>query len=226
MAIREDVWLSEVLGYPVYVADAEAEPPGNGRSLTYAKVAVEDVDAVRRLTERSFAVVDVNVTLTRDAALPAPAGGPFAVEAARPEHHDALLDIAGRCFRYSRFHLDRQIPEELANRVKREWVRSYVEARRGVELLAALDGDGPVGFLAVLEAGGARVIDLVGVAPEHQGRGAGRALVSAFIARHGPACRELRVGTQIANVASLRLYEGLGFAVSSAAYVLHLHRGS
>ncbi len=52
--------------------------------------------------------------------------------------------------------------------MKREWVRSYVEGRRGIELLAA----GTDGFLAVLEApDGARVIDLVGVAQAAQGRG-------------------------------------------------------
>ena len=37
--------------------------------------------------------------------------------------------------------------------------------------------------------------------------------------------RELRVGTQAANVPSVRLYEPLGFSLASAAYVLHLHRG-
>ena len=56
-------------------------------------------------------------------------------------------------------------------------------------------------------------------------QGVGAALVSAFVQRHGPLATELRTGTQIANVPSLRLYERLGFSISSASYVLHLHRG-
>jgi hypothetical protein len=35
----------------------------------------------------------------------------------------------------------------------------------------------------------------------------------------------MRVGTQIANIPSLRLYERLGFTMAESAYVLHAHRG-
>lgn len=196
--------------------------PAAGPGLWYAKVDVAESAAVARLEERGFRVVDVNVTLRH--------GGGAAhnesrgdVGPATPDEHERLVEIAGRCFRYSRFHLDPEIPNELADRVKREWVRSYVQRRRGIELLAARDADRPVGFLAVLQNGPARVIDLVGVDPAYQGRGVGSALVSAFLRRHGPEADELLVGTQIANVPSLRLYAGKGFVVERAAYVLHRH---
>lgn len=220
--VREDAWLARVLERPVYAVDAGADLAGDlDPGLYWAKVPVDGAAAAARLCARGFAPVDVNVTLTREGpAVTEP--GP--VRPARPEEAPALLDIAGSCFRYSRFHLDPQLPDELADRVKREWVRSYVEGSRGLELLAAPGEDGrPVGFLAVLERDDARVIDLVGVAPDVQGRGHGEALVASFVARHAPHARELRVGTQAANVPSLRLYEKLGFRFSSAAYVLHLH---
>ena len=224
-ALRPDGWLSEVLGFAVYATDGSGEVPGDdGRSLTYAKIDVADTEAVARLTSQGFAVVDVNLTFARGGDRSAVSSGVM-VEPAGPEHAEALVDIAGRCFRFSRFHLDPFLPGELADRIKREWIRSYVRGRRGVELLAAVDGGTPVGFLAVLESGNARIIDLVGVAPEAQGRGTGRALVSAFVDRHSAPGRELRVGTQAANVPSIRLYESLGFSLVAAAYVLHLHRG-
>jgi ribosomal protein S18 acetylase RimI-like enzyme len=178
------------------------------------------------LTAQGFAVVDVNLTFARRRDAPAASSSGVVVEPAGPEQGEELLDIAGRCFRFSRFHLDPILPNELADRVKREWVQSYVDGNRGVELLAAVDNARPVGFLAVLESRGARIIDLVGVSPEAQGRGAGRALVCAFVDRHASTERELRVGTQVANVPSIRLYERLGFSLIAAAYVLHLHRGA
>jgi ribosomal protein S18 acetylase RimI-like enzyme len=224
-SLRQDVWLSRVIGFPVYVTDASGESPDDdARSLTYAKVDVADTESVRRLAAKGFTVVDVHLTFAHRRAASGPEPG-LLVEPARPEHGEALVSIAGRCFRYSRFHLDPLLPDELADRVKREWVLSYVEGRRGVELLAALDEGRPVGFLAVLEGGDARVIDLIGVAAETQGRGAGRTLVNAFVERHRAEGRELRVGTQAANVASVRLYESTGFSLASASYVLHLHRG-
>jgi len=221
-SLRPDVWLSDVLGFPVYVG--EAPPENDARSLTYAKVDVADTERVALLTARGFSVVDVNLTFVHR-GLRSDATSSVLVEPARPEQRDALVDAAGRCFRFSRFHLDPLLPNDLADRIKREWVRSYVAGRRGVELLAAVDDGEPVGFLAVLESDGARSIDLVGVAPEAQGHGAGRALVRAFVERHAADGRELRVGTQAANVVSVRLYESEGFSLASAAYVLHLHRG-
>jgi ribosomal protein S18 acetylase RimI-like enzyme len=225
-SLRPDVWLSDVLGFSAYLTDASGDAPADdARSLTYAKVDVADTESVARLTARGFSVVDVNLTFVHRGTRP-DSPSTVLVEPARPEHGEALVDIAGRCFRFSRFHLDPFLPDELADRVKREWVRSYVAGTRGVELLAAVDEGRPVGFLAMLESGDARVIDLVGVAPDAQGRGAGRALVNAFVERHEGTGRELRVGTQAANAASVRLYEGAGFSLASAAYVLHLHRGA
>jgi GNAT superfamily N-acetyltransferase len=214
---REDPWLAGVLGRPVYAVDGD---PGDEPGFHYAKVDVEDVARVRARAGRGFYVVDVNVTLAHERS---GAGDVGNAEVARPEHHQALLEIAGSCFRYSRFHLDPQLPDELADAVKREWVRSYVEGTRGLELLAAVEDGAPAGFLAVLERDGARVIDLIGVAPSAQGKGVGSALVQGFVARHLAAGRELLVGTQAANVPSLRLYAALGFSVRSSAYVLHRH---
>jgi ribosomal protein S18 acetylase RimI-like enzyme len=82
------------------------------------------------------------------------------------------------------------------------------------------------GFLAVALSGEAAVIDLVGVAPHMQSRGLGSALVQAFVSRWRSKAQVLRVGTQIANVASLRLYQRCGFWLEDARYVLHCHRES
>jgi GNAT superfamily N-acetyltransferase len=226
LPLHADAWLSKVLGFPVFATGPEGDTPSSGeRSLTYTKVPVEATETVFGLTARGFAVVDVNVTLTFGTSQFRHEASSVTVAPARPDHGGALADIAANCFRYSRFHLDPLLPNDLADRVKREWVMNYVRGRRGVELLAATKGDRPVGFLAVLETDDARVIDLVGVSPDAQRQGVGIALISAFIQRHAPLAAELRTGTQIANVPSLCLYERLGFSISSAAYVLHLHQG-
>lgn len=221
MAVRADSWLAGVLGTPVYAVEAGGDAPG-GPGLAYAKVPAHDADELDRLAGLGFRVVDVNLTLERVG--PAGVRQPESVVVAGDAHGPALLDIAETSFRYSRFHLDSRIPGELADRVKREWVRSYVERRRGLELLAALDeGGSPVGFLAVLESGGARVIDLVAVSPEARGRGHGDSLVEAFVARHAPQAERLLVGTQAANAPSIRLYEKHGFRFRDAKLVLHRH---
>jgi dTDP-4-amino-4,6-dideoxy-D-galactose acyltransferase len=218
-AAHPDAWLAEVMRRPVFrvegsgAADFEASP-----GFYFAKVPTDRVADVRALERRGFSVVDTNVTFEhqRDVACAHDIVGDL-----EPADADAVLAIAGSAFRYSRFHLDPEIGIELAHHVKREWIRNYVRGVRGDRLFVARSRGIPVGFLAALVGHGTAVIDLVAVAPDAHGNGVGSALVAAFSARYQAMPRI--VGTQIANVPSIRLYTKLGFALARSQYILHLH---
>ena len=153
--------------------------------------------------------------------------GKIDVSRVRLEEHTELQRIAGSAFVYSRFHLDPHFPDEWANRIKREWIRSYCEGRRGECLLVAHQGGRISGFLAVLLAdiGGKRaaVIDLIAVDADRRGQGVGAALVGHFLTEWEGRADVLCVGTQIANTASLRLYQQSGFSIAESSYVMHGH---
>ena len=253
MKIDSDVWLTEVLGYDVFrvsvdetgVDGAPHTPPDldllrahqqrADHSFYYTKFPTERVDLVYALTSAGFGVVDALVTFglpcsqvgQRAAAARPRADGVVITDSLPPSQHEAVLDIAGSAFLYSRFHLDPQITHEAANAIKRAWIGNYIAGNRGERLMVALQEEEPVGFVAVLgtELNGqtCRVIDLIAVDPRHQGRGIGKALVSSFAQWHAEECDLLRVGTQAANVASMRLYETCGFSVDETSYVMHAH---
>jgi ribosomal protein S18 acetylase RimI-like enzyme len=212
----------------------------------FAKVPTDNVDDVANLTRLGFALVDTNVTFeytdddtqyvvdaiamprtaTRDMRKPgagdgAPKADHLNIGEVKPAEADAVLDIAGSAFRYSRFHLDPRIDNALAHKIKREWIRNYVLGKRGAGLLVARENGKPIGFLAHLVARGTAVIDLIAVASDAHGRGAGSALTAAFAGLYAGMPRI--AGTQIANVPSIRLYSKLGFTFSRSQYVLHHH---
>jgi ribosomal protein S18 acetylase RimI-like enzyme len=238
MPVAADGWLAGVLGVDVFrVNDASpGAAPALRRQIAnqssafyFAKVVTTDVDRLRTLRELGFDVVDVNLTFAASASAivgAAAVADGVEVTLAQESHRDAVLDIAGSCFRYSRFHLDPQVGAAAAHAVKREWIRSYFDGRRGDRLFVASVAGRPAGFLAALtQASSGRssaVIDLIGVAADRQRSGVGRALVQAF-ARHYAGAAELIVGTQAANIPSIRMYEGLGFRAVGSAYVLHRH---
>lgn len=205
---------------------AKAQP-----AFYYAKTPTQQVETVAALTALGFRVVDVNITLSCAPQMitnPVNHAG-LVVREATAHDGDAILDIAASCFRYSRFHLDPAIPSERANAIKRAWVRSYLERQRGEQLLAAFAGERPFGFLAVLDTKvkgkSARVIDLIGVDETRQRCGVGKALVGAFLVDCTKRGALAVVGTQAANLPSLRLYEAMGFRVCETTYVLHAHVG-
>lgn len=239
MTVSQDGWLSDIFGYPVYKVvlgdghrDALCESLRSKSSepaLLFARVSTERVDQVGTLSDLGFRVVDVNLTFERPTFLESSIEAGMAVEVseAEPRDHDDALRIAATCFRYSRFHLDPAVSSEIADEIKRSWVSSYLQGLRGEALwIARIDGR-PVGFVAMLaqEAGGGRsmVIDLLGVDRDYQGKGVGTALVSRVINNYRATCDRIVVGTQAANIPSMRLYERCGFRVASTTYMLHRH---
>lgn len=250
--IQEDVWLSNVFGYPVFrIALPAAERLSNDqasilatevarhschqeRATYYAKLDVTLVNVGKQLIAAGFYVVDVQVTLALDTVRLSPTNSPvtrssFTIREVTPDMRAAVCEIARSCFRFSRFHQDPSVNPETADQIKRAWVQSYLDGNRGERLFIAAKEEHPVGFLAVLatnaEGKEARVIDLIGVARSHQRQGVGKALVNFFIDHYRDCCDILKVGTQVANVPSLRLYQSCGFAVANSSYVLHKHVG-
>lgn len=248
MSVHADDWLAGILGYPVFriAVDSQAAPgwidrevvphiaARSSRTMYYTKVDTADITTVRALSALGLYVVDVNVTLGIEArdTIPAsrPARGVDVFECDDEASGLAAMDIAGSAMRFSRFHLDPAVPVEIAHRIKRDWIHSYVRHLRGDVLLVARAGGRIVGFNAILSSvsHGARVstIDLIAVDPSSQRQGAGRALTAAFIDRYRATSDLLRVGTQAANIPSMRLYEAMGFSIRQTTYVMHLHTHS
>jgi ribosomal protein S18 acetylase RimI-like enzyme len=242
--LSADAWLARQLGRDAFCVELSDGHPGDAaaslpalsahrdahpRAMYYGKVATTAVDAVEALSRVGFYVVDVNVTFARAASAPAVRSDPrFTVTCATDDGAGDVLEIAASAFRYSRFHLDPAIPIETANRLKRAWIESYLQKSRGDRLLVAIDERGmTAGFLAALltdrEGATVAVIDLIGVRSHCQRSGAGTALVAAFCRAYADRCDRFEVGTQAANVPSLRFYHRLGFDVAATTYVLHMH---
>ncbi len=241
MKIEPDIWLSEVLGYNAYrvmeldqcpfLSKEDLIPPSCTSPIFYfAKVPVKEVDIVHSLCSAGFRVVDVNIIFEREPSRDLDneiSSSPITVRYMRESDRGMLLDIAGSCFVYSRFHLDPFIPTQMANTIKREWVANYIQGKRGNGILVAELNGRLIGFLAdlhvILTGKKIRVIDLIGIDKAYQNRGGGRQLVSCFIKNAVGKFSVLRVGTQIANLPSMHLYEKCGFRIIDAAYVLHAH---
>src|SRR5687767_5640622 len=137
--MREDRWLAERLGRPVYwIEPGDDVSRLSGPAMYQAKVDADRVEEVSALERAGFSVVDVNLTLAR---APGVVDAPdVAVEEARPDHADDVLRIAEQDYRVSRFHMDPDVPDEVARRIKRDWVQAYLDGERGERLLVAERG--------------------------------------------------------------------------------------
>lgn len=235
-SLREDSWLAAIFGRPVWRVDASSG--GNGLSaleragcvFAYAKCGVSRIDEVAALSDVGFRVVDTALIVEGMVSaefLSAPSSVGQATRYSNLGDRGTVCDIASRAFRFSRFHLDPQVPSGVADQIKTSWAENYFAGKRGDGMIVAESNGRVVGFLQLLWGqDDTLIIDLVGVAPESQGQGFGRAMI-CHAAMNGtgdhrrPA--KILVGTQAANIPSMRLYESLGLRMHSAQYVLHYH---
>jgi ribosomal protein S18 acetylase RimI-like enzyme len=201
----------------VWWVEAPGDLAGAAPGTYLARVPTERVADMHALCAAGMRVVDVGVTLERIGS-----GQPLNVEWAGPGDAEALARIAESAFTRTRFHLDPDIPDAVATAIKRDWVANALAGRRGDGVLVARRDGVAVGFLVMVKRGHDAVIDLIGVAPEHQGEGVGRTLVRGLL---GLVPGSVIVGTQAANVGSIRFYERLGFLVTQTVYNLHMHVG-
>ncbi|MDF1749719.1 MAG: GNAT family N-acetyltransferase [Alphaproteobacteria bacterium] len=120
---------------------------------------------------------------------------------------DMIADLAAEAFRSDRWHTDPEIPNDRADAYKAAWAHNNIMGRAGVTLIT-LTGAGEVtGFNSMLFRDDALIIDLIAVAPSHQGQGLAGRLINAAKADGAGRFKTLSAGTQASNAASLRLYD-------------------
>lgn len=222
MSVQSDTWLTTLFQKPVFRVDADGQtvsglPP---TCFAYAKVATENIQAAKVLTDSGFFIVDTNVSFSCEVLhLKATENRDIMVRLATPKDEAAVRRIAGGSFSFTRFHADPYIDNTLADKIKEEWAGNYFVGKRGDEMLVAEKSGHVIGFCQNIIQGDKAVIDLIAVDRSAQGQGAGGAMISDLRERFS----HIHVGTQLANKKSIALYEKMGFRFHGTHYVLHKH---
>jgi len=242
LSLKNDDWISDLTGMTALIATGEVasdsselkSAPGR-RIFVTAKVPVAHVERSSSLIRRGFVVVDTAISFewtpsriigAASAERPPQSLQPLEVREAEAEDANAVATLAGRAFVLSRFHLDPDFPNAQARRIKTEWARNLALRARGDGCLVAVRNGQVVGFLGFSKCDigvSSFVIDLVAVDPDAHRNGVGKSLIIHLLNDAARAGRVVTVGTQAANVHSVRLYETLGFRYTGATQVLHAH---
>jgi len=223
--------LQGILGKPVFrvTGTVEDESDRNLHScaeraaFSYARLATSDSRSLQAFQAAGFQVVDTTITLETSGLPPSDGDDARRVRFARAVDADAVEQLSREGFAYSRFHLDPRIDRTVADEIKAQWAANFFRGARGDHMVVG-GHDGPAsGFLQLLSgADGVLTIDLIAVAASHRRKGLAAAMIR-FAAHRCPGTVRLRVGTQAANIESLRLYQRLGFVITDTAHVLHCH---
>ncbi|MBN1107051.1 MAG: GNAT family N-acetyltransferase [Deltaproteobacteria bacterium] len=232
---QTDEWLAGFLGCRVFrlnMGDSLVYDPAGvektrrmltkGPCFAYAKAGTGEHEKLAILEGMGFRLIDTNITMEKKCSPQTGSGSAKDVRFAMPGDREAVRAIAKESFVFSRFHLDPMIDKETADCIKAGWVENYFYGKRGDSLVVGDLGSGLGGFLLLLHSATDLVIDLIAVAEGSRRKGLAGAMI-AFAERQIPGFERILVGTQVANIPSIRLYEKLGFRFHAASYVFHFH---
>lgn len=245
-AARHDAWLSKLMGRDAYnltVTPALLDAAAGKHNRAYsrlrelqakpvfltAKVPVSDRAAAEFLEEHGFHLVDTNLRFEKQAASATAVAGDCLLRFAEAADRNAVVELARRNFVFTRFHQDGLIPKNVADEIKAQWADNFFSGQRGDQLVVAVVNEKPqpriAGFVLLLTPrDGQVVIDLIAVEGACRRRGIAAEMI-AFVESQFAHAR-IAVGTQVANLPSIRLYEKLGFRLAGAQYVFHFHHSA
>ena len=192
------------------------------------KVSTQSIKSIKFLESIGFSLIDTNITMKKEINTGyvenvIPNVGKLKIAFADSKDREGAVAVGGNTFEYSRFHLDPLFSNELANKIKAQWVSGYFEGTRGDQMVIASFDSEIVGFLQILKPEkGHFIIDLIGVDKNYQRRGIAKNMIDFAISENSDI-DHVFVGTQIGNIPSINLYQKMDFFLDYAKYVFHLH---
>ena len=238
--IKRDLWLSGILNRESFILTVTSEwlekiKEGDSKErrdfldflskevFIYTKVKTTDINAVCLLESYGFNLVDTNIIFEKNISRGQKIKVNTKIRIAEEKDIDAVGELGRNNFVYSRFHLDPHIPLEIANEIKSQWVRNYFKGKKGDQLLVAELDNKVVGFnQLIFGSDNSLIIDLIAIDKGYVRRGIASDLIVYAEFIHNNKSKII-IGTQAANIVSIRLYEKLGFRVCESKYILHYH---
>jgi len=234
-----DQWLAHILQREVYkiVVNDDLLEKTSGHTSTvyqllrelqsrsvflYSKVPTNFLPAVKFLEGLGFNLISTEVVFNKPISSHR-FEGHSVVRFAVSEDQSQVVELARRSFVYSRFHLDSAFERKVADNTRAEWVKSYFAGKRGDAMVVAVVNEVAAGFsLLLYEKDGSLTMDLIAVDESHRRRGVAKDMI-AYAESQYQRFTQIRVGTQLANIPSMGLYETMGFKMAEAQYIFHYH---
>jgi len=206
--------------------DLEAWAHLHSAELVACRVPAEFPSTVTALVEAGFRFVDLQMraTLPRlDLRRLDPCR--LSIRTAVREDHASIGEIAGRSFRFGRYHADPFFPAELAGRRFRIWIEQALARPSPGTWIGALGPPGqPVGFVHAERDGELADIRLVAADPEKAGLAGPALLIGALHVLAADGATRVTAQLSAGNSAALNMYASARFHFHQPEVVLHWSR--
>lgn len=139
---------------------------------------------------------------------------------------EKLIDLAIQSGEYSRFKVDKNIPDKKFKELYKLWIVNSVNRKFANEVLVYRVSNKIAGFVTLIEEDGVGSIGIIAVDKDQRGKGIGKILMnSAEYWFWNNNIRTIKVITQGENLPACMLYEKFGYHKIKQEYFYHIWKG-
>lgn len=183
--------------------------------LITTKVSSQDEDKISILNQANFVFCEGEATFSKQLVDVKVIAG---VESLKKEDLPTVANLTDGLYRSSRFKSP-WFTEKEKDDFYREWLKKAVLGQFDDICMVKRVSGNIAGFVTVKANKDGASIGLIGVLPEYQALGLGKALIEcaeSYAFKQG--CKVLSVATQLSNLKAMNLYIKSGFALQQTAY--------
>ncbi|MEY9870524.1 dTDP-4-amino-4,6-dideoxy-D-galactose acyltransferase [Peribacillus sp. B2I2] len=137
------------------------------------------------------------------------------------DHIAEIMKLSEQIYTTDRFHTDPNLDNKKCDELYSSWIENQSKDQN-CDILILKQSNTLVGFVTckhMLE--GTSSIQLVGVHPDHQGKGIGKKLIKFTLNHYSKKLNKMVVGTQLNNLNAIRTYLSTGFKITTTTHSFH-----
>ena len=137
------------------------------------------------------------------------------------KHIEEIMKLAEHLYTTDRFHTDPNLDNEKCNQLYSNWIANQSKDPN-CDIFVLKENETLVGFVTCKHHSDLTTsIQLVGVHPQHQGKGIGKELIKQTLNHYASKGNKITVGTQLINIGAIKCYLSVGFKISTTKHSFH-----
>lgn len=185
--------------------------------IAIAKVEMNKIEEVEKLQNDGFVLKDTLIRFSIESIQKKNLERNKLIFLAKKQDLKVIKEIAKNSFRKSHFYKNKDLEISKIDALYEKWILNKFEDKNNIYIYK--EEDIIKGFLLAIENQSEAKIDLIAVDSRFKGKGIGKELILNFFQSN--ISKKSYVGTQITNIAAMKLYEKVGYKIFDFTYIFH-----
>lgn len=209
---------NKMIGDFQIVDDREEKLTNMEYDILISKIDALEKKKIIKLEKMGFNLMDTLITFSLKKILHGNDNGNIFLVKEQEVHE--VSEISKKSYKMSHFYFNEELDIEKVDELYCNWVKN--KYKQGQKIYVHKKNEIIQGFLLVKENDKEAIIELIAVDEKFRGQNVAKNLIEFFFNEN--LLKKSFVGTQISNIAAIRLYESMGYKIEKFTHIFHKNK--